>query len=154
MSVRSFVVGLLLAASGAATTHAGPAPGDGALRPPTGKPRRPVGIEALTVRPGATPFNKEDVSAYIKEHNVPTNLAPATQVQVVSLEFLTVAELTRRIPGDATGFKDGDVIGLATLSGALVFRGPRGTTPAEFSQGYVVFDAGTGNLLRVGTLAP
>jgi len=154
MSVRSFVVGLLLAASGAAATHAGAAPGDGALQPPTGKPRRPVGIEALTVRPGPAPFTKEDVGAYVKAHNVPANLAPAAQVQVVALEFLTVAELTRRIPGDSTGFKDGDLIGLATLSGVLVFRGPQGTTPAEFSQGYVVFDAGTGNLLMVGTLAP
>ena len=44
------------------------------------------------------------------------------------------------------------LVGFVTLAGSLIFAGPPGTEPVEFSRGYAVFDVTTGNLLMFGTL--
>ena len=149
MPLRCFVLSFVLAAVGA-TAQAQ----DGGLQPPTGTPRRPVGMSALAVRPGPVPFTLQDVAVYVKDHNLPKNEGAADTIQVASLEFMSMAKFAALIPGDTTGYSANDRIGLAILSGTLVFSGPPPGEPTEFSSGYAVFDAVTGNLLMIGTLAP
>jgi outer membrane murein-binding lipoprotein Lpp len=122
-----------------------------ALKPPTGTPKRPQGMAALTVKPGPAPFTKEDVTAYFKTHKFPKNQGSADQVQVDNLEFITSGEVTKRLQGVSTGLGESERVAFATLSGPFVFTGPK-TKPVRFQSGYAVFDAITGNLLMVGTL--
>jgi hypothetical protein len=124
-----------------------------ALPLPTGTPKRPVGVAAITAKPGsATPFTKDEVVAYFKTHNLPRNMGSTDQFQVDSLDFITSAEVSRRLQGAATGLSDNDRIGFARLSGTFVFTGPREGKPVTFKQAYAAFDASTGNLLMAGTL--
>ncbi len=123
-----------------------------ALRPPTGTPKRPQGMPAIAVKPGATqPFSKEEVVAYFKTHKLPKNLGSADRVQVENLEFLTSGEASKRLQGASTGLADNERVVFVTLSGQLIFTGPKGK-PATFERGYAIFDAATGNLLMIGTL--
>src|SRR5262249_34166538 len=124
----------------------------GRLPLPTGTPKRPVGLTALAAKPGATPFSKDDVAAYFKAHNLPKNLGLTDQFQVDSLEFVTSGEVKQRLQGESTGLKDEERVGFATLSGTFIFTGPPGRS-ATFRRAYAVFDAGTGNLLMIGSLA-
>jgi hypothetical protein len=124
-----------------------------ALNLPTGTPKRPQGAEALTVRPGAAePFTKADVEAYFKARNIPKNAGSPDQFLVDSLEFITSKEVSQRLQGASTGLDDADRVGFATLSGTFVFTGPKGR-PAIFHRAYGAFDAASGNLLMIGTLA-
>jgi hypothetical protein len=122
-----------------------------ALKPPTGTPKRPQGLTALTLKAGAEPFTKEDVNAYFKTHKFPKNQGSADQLQVDNLEFITSGEVTTRLQGVSTGLGDSERVAFATLSGPFVFTGPK-TNPVRFQRAYAVFDATTGNLLMVGTL--
>jgi hypothetical protein len=118
---------------------------------PVGTPKVPMGIEAITVKPNATPpFTQDDVVAFFKTHNLPKNLGAADQFQVDTLEFMTNGELTRRLEGVSTGLDDKAGVGFAMLSGVFVFSGPQGKA-ATFEKAYAVFDATTGNLLMIGT---
>jgi hypothetical protein len=154
MPIRCTVVCLLLATGGAALVHAGGQQPSGGIAVPAETPRRPVGVKALNVTPGAEPpFTHEDVAAYFQGHDLPRNLAPREQLSLASLELLTAAEVTGRLGGARTGLKDDERVGFAVLEGTLVFSGPPGGPPAQFSRGYAVFDAATGNLLMFGTLA-
>ena len=122
-----------------------------ALKPPPGSGKRPQGLRALSVAPGAQPFTQADVSAYFKTHNLPKNAAPASSIQVDALEFVRSAEVTARLQGVSTGLPDNDPVAFATLSGAFVFTGPQGAQ-GRFRRAYAVFDSATGNLLLIGTL--
>src|SRR5712692_11650543 len=123
-----------------------------ALHIPKDTPKRPQGSAALTVKPGAEPFNKSDVTNYFKTHNVPMNLTTTTDFTVESFEFLTNKEITARLNGASPGLAENDRIGLATLKGLFIFTGPRQASPARFTRAYAAFDATTGNLLMIGTL--
>lgn len=118
---------------------------------PSGSPKRPVGAKAIEIKPGGT-LTKEDVAAYLKEHNLPKNIGSTDQFRVDSLEFLTSAEVSKRLQGAATGLNDSDRIGFATLSGSFIFTGPPPGKPRTFERAYAAFDASNGNLLMVGTL--
>jgi hypothetical protein len=122
-----------------------------ALQMPTGTPKRPQGVAALTVRAGDPPFTRDDVVAYIKTHRLPKTLGSPDQVAVDNVEFVTSAEVSRRLDGASTGLAATDRVAFVTLSGTFVFTGPD-TRPVQFRRAYVVFDATTGNLLMVGTL--
>ena len=122
-----------------------------ALQMPTGTPQRPQGVGALTVRSGEPPFTRDDVVAYVKTHRLPKSVGSPDQVTVDNVEFVTSAEVTRRLDGASTGLAATDRVAFVTLSGTFVFTGPQ-TQPATFRRAYMVFDATTGNLLMVGTL--
>ena len=125
-----------------------------ALHPPSGTPKRPQGMTALTVNSGAAqPFTKADVIAYFKTHNLPKNSASVNQIQVDTLDFLTSKDVSQRLQGVATGLAENDKVGFVTLTGTFIFTGP-GTDSkvAKFNRAYAVFDAATGNLLMIGTL--
>ena len=102
---------------------------------------------------GPTPFSQTDVAAYFQTHSLPRNLGPRASVRVDALEFISSADVTTRLKGERTGLADSARIGFATLSGDFNFTGPSGTRPARFSSAYAAFDATTGNLLMIGTLA-
>jgi hypothetical protein len=125
-----------------------------ALHLPTGTPKRPQGMTALTVNSGAAqPFTKADVIAYFKTHNLPKNSASTTQIQVDTLEFLTSKEVSQRLQGVMTGLGDNDRVGFVILTGTFIFTGPgTDSKAARFNRAYAVFDAVTGNLLMIGTL--
>ncbi|HEY4980025.1 MAG TPA: hypothetical protein VII25_12730 [Candidatus Acidoferrum sp.] len=123
-----------------------------ALNIPKDPPKRPQGSTALTVKPGATPFDKTDVSNYFKTHNLPMNYTTTNDFTVDTLEFLTNAELATRLNGANAGLAETARIGFATLVGSFVFTGPPNAKAARFSRAYAAFDAKTGNLLMIGTL--
>jgi hypothetical protein len=124
-----------------------------ALHIPKETPKRPEGMQALTVRGTPNePFTKQDVIDYFKTHNLPRNATTTADFRVDTLEFLSSGEVTARLQGVATGLPDADRVGLVTLSGTFIFTGPPKSRPATFKRAYAVFDARTGNLLMVGTL--
>lgn len=123
-----------------------------ALPLPKGKPRRPVGLPAVNVSPDPVqPFTLKDVSAFFKTHNLPTNLGSSDQFQVDTLLFLSSGEVSKLLQGVSTGLQDNELVGFATLSGALSIPKLDGGS-VTFSRGYAVFDATTGNLLVAGAL--
>jgi hypothetical protein len=123
-----------------------------ALNLPKEPGKRPQGMTALIAKTGATPFSKQDVIDYFKTHNLPRNSGATNQFTVQSLEFITSAEVTKRLEGVTTGLSDNDRVGFVTLVGTFVFTGPPKSKPVIFHQAYAVFDAVSGNLLMVGTL--
>jgi hypothetical protein len=118
---------------------------------PSGSPKRPVGAKAIEIKPGGT-LTKEDVAAYLKQNNLPKNMGSTDQFQVDSLEFITSAEVSKRLQGALTGLDENDRIAFATLSGNFIFTGPPPGKPRTFERAYAAFDASNGNLLMIGTL--
>lgn len=128
-------------------------PTKNSLPMPTGSPKRPVGMKAIEVKPGGQPaFSQADVATYFKTNNLPRNMGSTDQFQVESVEFITSAEVSRRLQGASTGLPDNDPVAFATLLGTFIFTGPSGSKPATFSRAYALFDAVNGNLLMIGTL--
>jgi hypothetical protein len=124
-----------------------------ALNPPKEPGKRPQGMQALAVKQGAAqPFTKQDVINYFKTHNLALSSGPMDQIKVESLEFITSAEVTKRLQGAPTGLKDGEPIGFVTLSGIFVFSEPPKAKPVIFRKAYAAFDAVSGNLLMDGSL--
>ena len=123
-----------------------------ALHLPTGTPKAPQGMTALTVKPGPEPFTKQDVITYFQTHNLPKNAGSVSQFQVDNLEFITSKQASDRLQGVMTGLADTDRVGFVTLRGTFIFTGPRLGKSATFSRAYALFDATTGNLLMIGTL--
>jgi hypothetical protein len=122
------------------------------LPPPDATPKRPVGIQAVSVRPGASPpFLAEDILNYLKSHRLPKISISSDQLVINSLDFITNAEASKRLRGAATGLSDNELVGFTTFSGRLATSGPPGGKNAVSDRGYAVFDAGTGNLLMIGT---
>jgi len=122
-----------------------------ALKMPSGTPQRPEGVPALRVRAAEPPFTRADVATYFTTHSLPKTFGSLSHVVVDNLEFVTSAEVSRRLDGASTGLAAGERVAFATLSGTFVFTGPQ-SKAAEFRRAYAVFDAATGNLLMVGTL--
>jgi len=124
-----------------------------ALHLPTGTPKRPQGMTALTVKPGAEPFSKPDVVAYFQAHNFPKNVGTVGQFHVDTLEFISSKDVTQRLQGVSTGLEDTARLGFVGLSGTFIFTGPGSSRkPVIFNRAYAVFDAANGNLMMVGTL--
>jgi hypothetical protein len=122
-----------------------------ALHLPVGTPKRPQGMAALTVTPGATPFSEADVVAYFKTHNLPKNMGSVDQIKVDKVEFLTSGEVTKRLQGASPGIGDDERVAFVTLVGDFIFTGPQ-TKGVTFHRAYAVFDAVSGSLLMIGTL--
>ena len=124
-----------------------------ALPLPKGEPQRPVGVSALTVKPGAKPlFTLNEVAAYVAKRNLPMNAGDARSISVAALDFISAREASARLGGAQTGLPDQYVVGFATLKGRMIFSGPSGVQSAAFERGYAIFDATSGNLLMVGSL--
>jgi len=123
-----------------------------AMQVPKDPPKRPQGSAALSVKPGAEPFSKQDVATYFKTHNLPMNATNTSDFTVESLQFMTDKDLTAQLSGASTGLAENDKVGFATLTGLFVFTGPPNAKPARFARSYAVFDAATGNLMMIGTL--
>jgi hypothetical protein len=124
-----------------------------ALKPPAEPPQRPLGFPALKVHAGGVILDVKEVGDYVKKHNLPRNQGPADEIDVLSVERIAVKTARAKVGIDTTGFKGNELVGLAILGGKLVFGGPPPSEPVTFYHGYVVFDAATGNLLMLGTLA-
>jgi hypothetical protein len=122
-----------------------------ALHLPVGTPKRPQGMAALTVTPGAVPFSEADVAAYFKTHNLPKNMGSVDQLKVDKVEFLTSGEVTKRLQGASPGIGDDERVAFVTLVGDFIFTGPQ-AKPVTFHRAYAVFDAVSGSLLMIGTL--
>jgi hypothetical protein len=122
------------------------------MKLPTGTPKRPQGLKALTVTPGPTPFTGADVTQYIRTHRLARITGDLSQLTVTNLEFMTAREVTTRLQNEPTGLPDDQRVAFATITGRLYFTGPPGSKTAAFESAYAVFDAQTGNLLMSGTL--
>ena len=119
---------------------------------PTGTPKRPQGMQALAVKPGAEPFNQDDVTQFVRTHRLAKSAGDVAQLRVESLEFITAREATARLQGASTGLPDDYRVAFATIRGPAYFTGPRDSKPVAFDTVYALFDASTGNLLMSGTL--
>jgi hypothetical protein len=122
------------------------------LKLPTETPKRPQGMKALEVKPGATPFTAEDVTQYVTTHRLARITSDLSQLRVESLEFISAREATSRLQGVSTGLPNDDRLGFAIIRGPVYFTGPPPGKPVAFERAYALFDAGTGNLLMSGTL--
>lgn len=122
---------------------------------PTGRANHgPLGIPAIQPRAnlaqGTGPhFTADDVRQYVMTHRPPFSV-PGTSYPVVdSVQFLTASEASAQLQGESIGVPDSTLVCLVRLSGT--FRstyGPPGMPPTQsFTQGVMVFDAHTGNLL-------
>ena len=65
-----------------------------------------------------------DVETYFQTHNLPKSRSPASQIHVDALEFVTSAELEKRLSGAKIGIAPNASVGFASLSGSFVFTGP------------------------------
>jgi hypothetical protein len=119
---------------------------------PTGTPKRPQGLTAITPSPGPQPFTAADVETYVKTHRLAHSIGDPSQIKVDSLEFITARDASTRLSGAKTGLGDDERVGFAVISGPMVFTGPPPGKPVQFIRGYVIFDAVSGNLLMSGTL--
>jgi hypothetical protein len=147
MRIATLAFSLALAAA------AGAEQPEKALPVPKGVPQRPRGLPALKPQANGVVLNVAEVKKFLANHNLPRNLGSAAEIQVLSVEKLKVGEAKQRVGIDTTGFKGDEPVGLALLGGTLVFGGPPPDEPATYTRAYVVFDAVTGNLLMMGTLA-
>jgi len=122
------------------------------MKMPTGTPKRPQGMPGLSVKPGAVPFTKEEVTQFIQTHRLARSIGDISQLQVESLEFLTAREVTARLQGASTGLPNDHRVAFAIIRGPIYFTGPQTSRPIAFDTAYALFDATTGNLLMSGTL--
>ena len=144
MKQIAFTIALAAALLTAASAQTG---AQGKISPPSGKPQRPSGLPALK-----TPFTINDVASFFKNHNLPKNNTATSAFTVASLEFITAADVSKRLPGVSTGLDAWEKVGFATLTGTFQFSGPPGGKASGMSQkAYALFDVATGNLLMVGT---
>lgn len=113
---------------------------------------RPEGI--LAIRPHASLvgtagpwFTAADVRDWVTTH--PAGDAAAGSVTtVVSVEFLTSAEVSVRLQGENTGVPDNTLLCLVHISGTFANTSPPPViTTVVFHEGILVFDAHSGNLL-------
>jgi hypothetical protein len=143
---------LALTLSLAVGAAAGAEPPMKGLPVPTGAPQRPRGLPALKPQAQGLVLDVAEVEKFLTSHNLPHNLGSAAEIQVISVDKMTVDEARQKVGIDTTGFKGDEVVGLALLGGTLTFGGPPPDEPTVYTRAYVVFDAVTGNLLMLGTL--
>jgi hypothetical protein len=142
------VVGLRVALA----TPTGPGP-----LPVTGHATHPLGIPAIQPRAAmalvdsAGPYYTEaDVRQYVAT-NRPGFTVPGTpNPVVVSVKFMTAQQASAQLGGESMGVPDSTLLCLVWVSGT--FQNTHGpvdntTTVPTFTQGWMVFDAHTGNLL-------
>lgn len=123
-----------------------------AMKLPTEPPKRPLGMKALEVKPGATPFSVDDVTQYVRTHRLARMVGDLAQLQVESVEYITAREVTSRLQGVSTGLPDSQRLAFAVIRGPLYISTPTKGKPVAFERGYALFDVATGNLLMSGTL--
>jgi hypothetical protein len=122
------------------------------MKMPRGTPKRPQGIQGLTVKAGPEPFTKEDVAQFVQTHRLAKSVGDISQLHVDTLEFITARAVTERLEGVSTGLPDNQRVAFATIRGPIYFTGPPPSKPVAFDTAYALFDAATGNLLMSGAL--
>jgi hypothetical protein len=108
---------------------------------------------ALAQAGGAGPyFTEADVRQYVATHR-PYSTVPGTpNPVVVSVQFLTSKQASALVGGEEIAASDSTLVCLVFVSGtfsAAAWAGPGDTVAANatFTQGWMAFDAHTGNLL-------
>ena len=120
---------------------------------PKAAPQQPSGIPAIPAIPGKNPaFSKDDVVKYFQANNLPKNLGPLQDIHVVSVEFITSQDVSKRLQDEPTGFPDSYSMCYVTLSGKFIFADPQKGNQRVFDHAFAVFDSTTGNLLLAGTI--
>lgn len=124
------------------------------MKMPEGTPKRPQGMQALTVKAGAEPFGRDEVTQFVQTHRLAKSVGDISKLRVESVEFITAREVTVRLQGASTGLPDDQRVAFVIIRGPIYFTGPPRVTrtPVAFDTAYALFDATTGNLLMSGTL--
>jgi hypothetical protein len=126
-------------------------------RPVTGQTTHPLGIPSIQPRAalaqagGAGPYYTEaDVRQYVATHRPGFTVPGTPNPVVVSVQFLTAQQASAQLGGESMDVSDSTLVCLVYVSGTFQSTsGPVGITATvpTFTQGWMVFDAHTGNLL-------
>jgi hypothetical protein len=121
-----------------------------ATEPPLGLPSIQPRA-ALVQAGGAGPYYTEaDVRQYVATHRPPFTVPGTPNPVVVSVQFITAQQASAQLGGESMDVSDSTLVCLVYVSGIFVDTdGPIGPTATvtPFTQGWMVFDAHTGNLL-------
>ncbi len=124
------------------------------MKMPQGTPKRPQGVQGLTVKAGPEPFTKDEVTSFLQTHRLARSIGDISQLKVESVEFTTAKEVTSRLRGASTGLPEDYRVAFVTIRGPIYFTTPLSKKrPVAFDTAYAMFDATSGNLLMSGTLA-
>jgi hypothetical protein len=145
------LIGAVLCIAAGCKKESGEAPKPVAVvEPAAGQTGMPAtGREAIAAAANAQ-ITEEQVRSYVTSHRVP-RAALATDVAIVSTNFLTSEQVRNLLHTAKLGVPDQEPMCLVILSGKFVFLGPPGQMPT-YPIAVEVFDAKTGNLMQSGGL--
>ena len=113
----------------------------------------PLGVPAIRPRADLASssgprFTAEDVRQYVLTHHLPFAAPGSPHPTVVSVQFLTAAQVRTQLDGESMDVPDPTLLCLVRVSGTFLnTMAPPGASPKPFHEGVMVFDAHTGNLL-------
>jgi hypothetical protein len=117
---------------------------------PQGMPA--IHVQAALVTSTGPHFTEADVVQYIATTPIPYAVRSAPAPQVVSVQFLTMQQLSGQLPQynpASTGISANTLLCLVRVSGTFSADPPLGAKAAYAYGAYLLFDAHTGNLLSI-----
>lgn len=113
---------------------------------------RPVGIPAITphlkTTDGRQPtFTETDVVQWVRAHPMESALPGSVPASVASVAFITSQVVSAQLLGESTGLPDGALVCYVRVTGKFASYSPVGGPPLIYHDGYILFDAVTGNLI-------
>jgi hypothetical protein len=122
--------------------HKGPPAGTPVYQYPPGLP----GIAVKTTNGPGPNFTEADVKTFVATYTMTYQTPGSAPLQVVSVEFLTSAAAHQKLNTD-TGRPPEALMCLAYVHGDFTIRSGDGGSSAHATDGWLLFDAVTGNVL-------
>src|SRR5258708_31985413 len=119
---------------------------------PLALPHTALGIPAIKPQSslatsGGARITKADVVQWVSTHQTDNQVAGTPSATVISVEFLTSKQVSTRLHGESTGVPDDILLCYVRVHGTFETNPPQGVPAVVYHDGYLVFDAQTGNLL-------
>lgn len=102
---------------------------------------------------GAIPaFSLDDLRHFVTMHPIPRNVAGQGNGTIITAQFTTSGDISRRLGGEDMGMPDETPIAYVETMGTFAFLGSSATGALSFPIAFQVFRADTGNLMLYGGL--